>query len=373
MKVLGLMSGTSADGVDIALISIQGHKIKLDACKTFPYPSKLKVKILNAQNLKLPQISALNFEIGYFFANSALRFLKEKTISRKKIFCIGSHGQTVFHKTSGLQKEWNTFQIGEPSIIAAKLQAPVVTDFRPKDIALGGQGAPLTPYFHYSFFKKRNSLCVHNLGGMSNVTFIPFSNQKLKVLAFDTGPANCLIDGVIRSISKGRLNFDKGGRFASQGQIHWSLVKKWLKHPYFSKNIPKSCGQDEFGPKMILSIMKACRHLDKKDIAATVTAFTAQSMIQSYEKLILKKHKLKEIVFCGGGIKNTTLMRLIKQGLKKYSISFKTFDDYGIDSHAVEAVSFAYMAYQCLKNKTNHLPQTTGASRETILGKIIKP
>ncbi len=373
MKVLGLMSGTSADGVDVALLSINGNKIKLNAFKTFAYPLKLREKILSALNLPLPQISQLNFEIGGFFANSALRFLKEKRIPSKKIFCVGSHGQTIFHKTSGPQREWSTFQIGEGSIIAAKLQLPVVADFRPQDMALGGQGAPLTPYFHYSFFKNRDSLCVHNLGGISNVTFIPLKNQKSKVLAFDTGPANCLIDGVMRKISKGQLNFDRGGRLASQGKVHWSLVKKWLKHPYFSKSIPKSCGQDEFGPQMVSSIMKECHRLNKKDILATVTAFTSQSIIQSYEKLILKKHKLKEIVFCGGGVKNKTLMKQIKEGFQKYFISFKTFDDYGIDSHAVEAASFAYMAYQCIRNQTNHLPQTTGASRETILGKIIRP
>jgi len=299
MLTIGVMSGTSVDGVDVALVSIKGEKVELKGFRSYPYSPSLRKKILSAASLSLSEVSQLNFEIGKVFAKAVLSFLKKQRVSSKKIYCIGSHGQTVFHKTLGKKSEWSTFQLGEPSFIAAHTGILTVADFRPKDMAFGGHGAPLTPCFHYAFFKKRGPLVVHNLGGMSNMTYIPKGGRKSKVIGFDSGPANCLIDGVIRHLTSQK--YDSGGKLAASGRVHQGLVRRWMKNSFFSKKLPKSCGQEEFGENFIQKILKQTKGLSKKDIVATVTAFTAESIVKSYENYILKKNSLREIVFCGGG------------------------------------------------------------------------
>ncbi|HLD74563.1 MAG TPA: anhydro-N-acetylmuramic acid kinase [Bdellovibrionota bacterium] len=377
MKAIGLMSGTSADGLDVACISAnRKDQIKLLAFKTYPYPKTLQKKILKVHHARLSDVALLNFEIAYFFSDCIKRFLKKNRLKPRDMSCIGSHGQTVFHKTSGSKKEWTTLQIGEGSVIAALTGITTVTDFRPKDMALGGEGAPLSPYFHYSFFKNATNLAVHNLGGMSNVTFLLNKGNPREILAFDTGPANCVLDGAMRIFSKGLKNFDKDGKLAASGKIHERLVQKLLKHPYFKKKPPKSCGQEEFGPVFLKKVLRECRGLKKKDIMATLTAFVAQSIFLSYKKFMWSaahKHKLKEIIFCGGGIHNKTLMSAIRKDFSAYKIKISFFDDYGVSSDAVEACCFALMGLRCLQHKINHIPSATGASRATILGKIIYP
>jgi len=369
IQAIGLMRGTSADGVDVALVRINKNKIECRAFKTYPYPKTFQKKIFNALTLSLEETAILHFELGRFFARTVSSFLKSTKISSKNIFCIGSHGQTLFHRAKRAHKEGCTLQVGEASFIAALTQIKTVSDFRPQDIAVGGEGAPLTPWFHSIFFKNKKNISIHNLGGMSNLTYLSKSAEK--TIAFDTGPANCLIDLLMRT--KTRFLYDAYGRMAARGRIHKNLVHKWLKHPYFKKNPPKSAGQDEFGSAYLEKLLKDLKGVSLEDQCATLTYFTALSIVQAYEKFILKKHPLQEIVFCGGGVKNKTLMRFIQKGLEKYSIRFSTFDEYGISSDAVEAVSFALMAVYCLQHKVNHLPSATGASRATILGKISYP
>ncbi|MBI2609420.1 MAG: anhydro-N-acetylmuramic acid kinase [Deltaproteobacteria bacterium] len=367
IRAIGLMSGTSADGVDIALIKINKNKIKLEAFETYSYPKKIQKNIFNALNLSLEEIAALDFELGHFFSYTVNHFLKKNKISSKNIFCIGSHGQTLFHRTTGAQDKWCTFQIGEPALIATLTGIQTVADFRPHDMALGGHGAPLTPWFHAVFFKNKKNVSVHNLGGMSNLTYLG-SNS---IIAFDTGPANCLLDLFMRKHTS--YLFDSSGKMAARGSVYKNIVQKWMKHPYFKKAPPKSCGQDEFGSAYLEKLLKDLKGFSLEDQAATLTYFTAQTIIHAYEYFILKKNLLQEIIFCGGGVKNKTLMHFIQEGLKKYAVQFSTFDKYGISSQAVEAVSFALMGVYCLKKKSNHLPRTTGASRKTILGKISYP
>ncbi len=368
------MSGTSADGLDVACISVdKKDTIRLLSFKTYPYPQALHKKILNIEVCRLPAIAALNFEIADFFAACVNKFLKENSLKKHEIACIGSHGQTVFHKTLGKKSEWTTLQIGEPSIIAVKTGITTVADFRPQDMALGGEGAPLSPYFHYTFFKNQSNIAVHNLGGMSNVTFLYRKKGAEKIIACDTGPANCVLDGAMRALSNNKKNYDQDGKLAASGIVHEKLIQKFLKHPYFRKKPPKSCGQEEFGSIFLKKVLKECHGLKPGDTMATLTAFVARSIFISYKKFIFSKNGLKEIIFCGGGVHNKTLMGAIKKEFSFHKTKISFFDDYGINSDAVEACCFALMGLRALQKKINHLPSATGAERATILGKIVYP
>ncbi|MBI2026303.1 MAG: anhydro-N-acetylmuramic acid kinase, partial [Deltaproteobacteria bacterium] len=265
-----------------------------------------------------------------------------------------------------------------------------VSDFRPMDIALGGEGAPLTPYFHWVFFKNRENLAVHNLGGFSNVTVIPKKNSASSVFAFDTGPANYVINLAMRLVSHGKKDFDKDGELAKKGEVSQTTVEKWMKHPFFRKQPPKSCSIEVLGKEfledfkkeiLIRSLSRApaneplgIKNLQSKaDKISTVTEFVARSIVKSYDQFILPRCKLKEVVFCGGGAHNKTLMNVLSKQLFNRGIRVSYFDDYGISGDAVEAVSFAYFGYLCLNKKVNHLPQVTGALKSAILGKISYP
>src|SRR3989338_5810308 len=360
MKVVGLMSGTSADGLGVACISVNPQdQVKLIAFVTYPYPRALQKKIFDVHHADLGDIARLNFEIAYFFSDCVNKFLKKYHFRPRDIACIGSHGQTVFHRTCGPRQTWTTLQIGEPSIIAVKTGIATVADFRPKDMALKGEGAPLSPYFHSSFFKNRTHVAVHNLGGMSNMTYLFKEGKTRKVRAFDTGPANCVLDGAMRVLSKGKKNYDKNGELAARGKIHSKKLYTFLKHPYFSKTPPKSCGQEEFGRVFLEKVFRECRGLKEEDIMATLTAFVARSIFCAYEKFILNKNELKEIVFCGGGVHNKSLMKFIRQEFSSYKVKISFFDDYGVNSDAVEACCFALMGLRALQKKINHVPAAT--------------
>ncbi len=382
--VIGLMSGTSADGVDAALVEIEMNDgfplLRLKAFQTSPFSKKLKHMILRASSheaLAVDEICKLNFQLGEEFAQAAIRLTKLAHVPLTMIDLIGSHGQTIKHLPPKSLKPiefGSTLQIGEPSLIAERTGVTTVADFRPRDMAAGGHGAPLAPYLHYQLFRSLNyGVAVQNIGGISNMTYIAPGSKISDVIAFDTGPGNMLIDAVVTKLTHQKLDYDKEGRLAARGKIQTGLLKSLLKHPYFKKKPPKSTGREEFGvflaEKIIQKAQRLKKKLKKEDIIATVTAFTAYSIAGSYQQIILPKFKLKEIIVGGGGARNKTLFSMIQRLLP--SVQLKCFEDFHLNSNAIEAMAFALMAYETIHGKASNIPKVTGASHPVLLGKII--
>jgi anhydro-N-acetylmuramic acid kinase len=383
MKVIGLMSGTSADGIDAALTEIKGRggetKIKLIAFETYPFPRKVRKMILDASDPKtarVDRICQLNFYLGELFADAALRIAEKSGLGIRKVDLIGSHGQTIHHlpqeKKEGRYKIRSTLQVGEPSIIAERTGLTTVADFRPRDIAAGGEGAPLSPYLHYLLFPhNKKGLAVQNLGGISNVTVIPARATINDILAFDNGPGNMLIDGVVERLTQGRARYDKHGRRAAKGEVDRGLLKQLLKHPFIHQAPPKSTGREEFGSKLIEDIIKRAgrKKMPTTDLLATLTAFTAHCIGISFEKFILPRYQLAEVVVGGGGVRNPVLMLMLRERLKPVRIL--TFEDYNLSSDAIEAMAFALLAYETIQGRPGNIPAATGAARPVVLGKIV--
>jgi len=373
MLVIGLMSGTSVDGVDAVLVNIsertERKNIALISFKTYPYPRGVRQAIIEASSSgssSVEKICLLNARLGEIFASGASRIVSEANISMKDVKIIGSHGQTIHH----LPDRHCTLQIGEPSIIAERTGVTTIADFRPRDVAAGGHGAPLTPYLHYHLFREEKmTRAVQNIGGISNVTVLPAGGDLKKVLAFDTGPGNMVIDGLMEKGTGG--SFDKGGRLAEDGEVDRRLLTRLLSHPYLRKRPPKTTGREEFGSTLVEEIWKEGRrrHFPLKDLVATATAFTARTISDAYRRFILPRWRLSEIIVGGGGVKNRTLMRFLRELLTGIRIS--TFEDYGLNSDAIEAMAFALLAYEAYRGRTNNVPSATGARRAVVMGKIL--
>lgn len=354
---LGLMSGTSGDGVSLALASFnKDHSFKLLDYQTVPFPFSLAKVIQDGPNLKAPEISRLNIVLGEFFAKAAVKFLR-----RRKVFVIGSHGQTIYHGPKDSPQ--NTFQIGEPSIIAEQTGIPVIADFRMRDLAAGGEGAPLIPFFDEYFFGNQCLRALQNIGGIANVTVV---GKNHPTLAFDTGPGNCLIDWAIRKTSKGHLAFDASGKMASQGQVDRKAVSVMARHPYFKRRPPKSTGKELFNERFIPQNLLKAR---AEDLVATLTYFTAHTLHESFKRF-LPKH-IQEIIASGGGALNLTLMKHLRELF--WPTPVKTIADYGIPVQAKEPLAFAFFALRAMEGKINHSPSGTGARKACVLGKIIPP
>ena len=385
---IGLMSGTSADGIDVAIVEFKfsdRHPDKLcyrDICplffKTYPYPKKIKKELLNI--FKDPKkhksrIIKLDNVLGKLFGQAVNRALKSSKINKNTIKAIGSHGQTVWHKPYG--KNPFSLQIGNPKIINKLTSLPVIYNFREKDIKAGGQGAPLTPFLDWFLFKKqKKNIILVNLGGISNITFIPKDGSIKKVIGFDTGPANMLIDIAMRYYFK--KDYDKNGLIASKGKINENILKKLLSHPYFKKKPPKSTGHEDFGPSYFKKIKSLFRKLKKEDIIATLTAFTSYSIFYQLPHIdnhivaagfsLRKPHGASQIIFTGGGAKNKTMIKIFNNLLWGHEI--KTFDQLKLpfSSDAKEAVLIALLAYCYTKNIPSNIPSVTGAKKPIVLG-----
>lgn len=369
MRIVGLMSGTSTDGVDAAIVDIKNNKVKLLAFDTFAYPPSLRQNILELgeqKTCRAADISNLNFLLGEVFADAVIKLCRKNKISLKTIDLIGSHGQTIYHNPKG--KIPSTLQIGEPSIIAYKTGITTAADFRPKDIAGGGQGAPLVPFADYWLFKdKKLNRTVQNIGGIANVTYLPVHCKPKDIIAFDTGPGNMIIDRIANILSKGKLHFDKDGKIAAKGRVDIKILNQMLVHPYFRKRPPKTTGREEFGGNYTDIFYKKAKKMPPEDILATATAFTAVSISQAYKKFLPSMPD--EAILCGGGAQNKTLIKMLQQNLNGTIIRFT--DDFGINCNAKEAVSFAILAYATIKGIANNIPSATGAKQSLILGKII--
>ncbi len=368
MRIIGLMSGTSADGVDAAAIDIKKNKVKLLAFDTYEYPRQLRKNILRIaeqKSCKAGDISQLNFIIGRVFADAVIKLCRKSKINLKTIDLIGSHGQTVYHNPTG--KICSTLQIGEPSVIAYKTGITTVADFRPKDIAAGGQGAPLVPFADYWLFKhKKLNRAVQNIGGIANVTYLPAGCKIDEIIAFDTGTGNMIIDRIATVLSKGKLHYDKNGKIAGKGRVNKKLLDEIMRHPFLRKLPPKSTGREEFGAAYTEKLIK--RSIPLEDMLATATAFTACSIADAYRRFLPSMPD--EIILCGGGARNKTLIKMLRQNIKS-KILFT--DDFGINRDAKEAVSFAILAYAAVKGIANNVPGATGAKKPLVLGKIIPP
>jgi len=374
---MGLMSGTSADGVDAAIIDLNKNKVNLLAFDTFAYPLALRRSILELgeqKSCRPADISNLNFLLGQVFAEAVIRLCKKSRINLSTIDLVGSHGQTIYHNPKGLRFGKriirSTLQIGEPSIIAQRTGITTVADFRPRDMAANGEGAPLVPFADYFLFKdKRHNRAVQNIGGIANVTYLPAGCRPENIIAFDTGPGNMIIDRIANILSKGRLNYDKGGKIAAKGKVNIKILNEMLSHPFFLRKPPKSTGREEFGRENCDVFYKKAKNksLSPEDILATATALTAVSITRAYQRFLPQIPD--EVILCGGGAHNKTLVKMLQQNLHKVTIRLS--DDFGICCDAKEAVSFAILAYATIKGMPNNVPSATGADEALVLGKII--
>ncbi len=376
MMVIGLMSGTSADGVDAVLVDIRGTghslKVRLLAHRTVPYPAEFRVRLLGAMSSgTVADVCHLNAALGEWFARAALKLLKAARMPARRVALIGSHGQTLQHlpgprRESGVGKIRSTLQLGEPAVIAERTGITTVAGFRTRDMAVRGEGAPLTPYLHYLLFHHASrSRAVVNIGGIGNLTYLPARGGLGAVRAFDTGPGNMLIDGVMRHLTANRRTFDRGGRLAREGTPNESLLGTILEHPFLRRRPPKSTGREEFGERFVGYYLRQGKllGLSDADLVATATAFTARTIANAAKFL---PGRVDEVLICGGGAQNASLMRMLQDGWK--SATVRPVETTGWDGRALEAVAFAVFAYQHVKGVPCNLPSVTGAKKAVVLG-----
>jgi anhydro-N-acetylmuramic acid kinase len=377
MRVAGLMSGTSADGIDAAVVDITRQRVRLLAFDVFPYPTALRRQILRLcrpESARLDDICHYNFVLGELFAEAVIKLCSTSGISLSSIDLIGSHGQTIYHNPRGKRYRQttirSTLQIAEPSVIAHRTGITTVADFRPRDMAAGGEGAPLVPYADYILFAhNRLPRAVQNIGGIANVTFLPSGCTQDDIVAFDTGPGNMVIDSIIRLVSGGKKRLDGGGKMAAQGTVDKRLLNEMLRHPFLQRHPPKSTGREEFGVAFGERTYQraAKKGLADADVLATVTALTAKSIVQAYRQFLPTMPD--EVILCGGGAHNNTLVEMLRGELP--GAKMLSTDDFGISVDAKEAVSFAILAWATISGMTNSVPSATGAERPVVLGKII--
>ena len=356
---VGLMSGTSADGVTAALVEFRGGSVKVRKFETYPYPPRLKRRVLAAPTLLAPELSRLNFELGTRFAQAALK------ISRgARPTVVGSHGQTVWHGPSAVPP--NTLQIAEPSVIAERTGLPVVADFRPRDMAAGGQGAPLVPAFDLFLFGRGPRRAIVNIGGIANISLV--AGGKIRS-AFDAGPGNALMDEAVRRATRGRSEMDRGGRLASRGRADEKALKRLLAHPYFKKGPPKSLDRTTFGPALLDRSFPRIDASNLSDVLATLAELTARSLRFAILENAPDGAGPAEIVVSGGGALNAHLMRRLSALFSPVRVT--TTAAHGLPVMAKEAACFAWLAARALDGKPNHCPAATGARGVRILGKIV--
>jgi anhydro-N-acetylmuramic acid kinase len=382
MLVLGMMSGTSADGIDVALARISGAPPNLNAKllghTSVKFPVALRKEILRVAEqhpITAGALSQLNFRLGELFANAALAACRKFRVSPRRISLIGSHGQTIFHQGEPAnflgRPTASTLQIGEPATIAARTGITTVGDFRPADIALGGQGAPLVPYVDYLLYRhKKFGRVSLNLGGIANITVLPRAAKPQQVLAFDTGPANMLIDALVSHFTRGRLRFDENARLASQGRSVRALLDDLLRDPYLKLAPPKSTGREYYGHAYLKKLLALGRRHRAKpnDLIRAATIFTALSVVDALNRFVIPKSKIHQLVVSGGGAHNPLILAQLFAALP--GIEVLPSSRLGIPEEAKEAFAFTLLAYETFHQRPANLPSATGARGPAILGKI---
>ena len=382
-RIVGLMSGTSLDGVDVAVVDLRGSARSLEvsvvAFDSIPYTRSMRERILKnsePESSSVSELSALQAELALVYAEAVKSTCSKHNIALVDIDLVGSHGQTVYHDPNPETGPGSTLQIGDPSMLAAHLGVAVVGDFRPADIALGGQGAPLVPYFDWAIFSSPDeNRILLNLGGIANITILPAGCRRDDVIAFDTGPANVVIDALMQRFSG--KTFDKNGAFASSGKADHDLLQNLLDHPYFALPAPKSTGRELFNSNYIDRLVADGykKGLSDQDIVATATELTVQSVLRSINGPLgaISDFQIApdRIIVSGGGVHNKVLMSGLSEGLPGSKVD--SISQHGMDPDAKEAVCFAVLAYEAMNGVSTGMPSVTGARGRAFLGKICFP
>lgn len=382
MLVMGLMSGTSADGIDVALAEIRGEPPKLrtrllrHASRTMPAGLRAEVlRIAEGGSCTAAEVSQLNFRLGMAFADAAKAACKEFRVARSRVKLIGSHGQTIFHQGRPVsflgRATASTLQIGEPAVIAARTGIPAVGDFRVADMAVGGQGAPLVPYADYLLYADEKIGRVSlNLGGIGNVTVLPAGAEPKQVVAFDTGPGNMLMDALVWHFSKKKQKFDRGARLARQGELNVKLLRALLRDPYLRLGPPKSTGREYYGRAYFEELLRLAKkhRAGPLDLIRTATEFTVSSVVDALKRFVLGKTKVQQLIVSGGGARNPLVMAQLAAALAPMAVLRSS--ELGVPEEAKEAYAFALLAYETWHRRPGNLPSATGAKKAVVLGKV---
>lgn len=372
--IVGIMSGTSLDGIDAALVKIDGYgeNTKVDLIKYIKkdMPEDIKEEIMNCCEVNrsdVRTICSLNFKLGYIFADAAKEVCKEANFSMNNLDLIGCHGQTIYHIPKGYDCFYkSTLQIGEPAVIAYETKTKVVSNFRTMDMAAGGQGAPLVPYTEYILYRSNKNRLLQNIGGIGNVTVLPGNCTVDDIYAFDTGPGNMIIDEVVREL-KG-IPYDKNGEIAAKGKLNEKLIDELMSIEYINKIPPKTTGRELFGKEFVHELIKRWKGIKDEDLIYTVTMFTAKSICENYKRFIFPNLKIEEVILGGGGSYNNTLVNMIKELLTDCKVMIQ--EDLGYSSDAKEAIAFAILANETVNNNFGNVTRATGANNKVILGNI---
>jgi anhydro-N-acetylmuramic acid kinase len=391
MVVAGVMSGTSADGVDVAVCRLAATpanggtpRVKLLGHVGVAYPKDVRAAVLSAMDadaIAVAELARLNWRLGEVYADAVEKAQKSVGVN---VALVGCHGQTVYHQ--GATEKYlgkalrATWQMGETAVIAERLRVPVIGDFRPADVAAGGQGAPLVPMLDYCMFRSAKvSRVLLNLGGIGNLTAIPAGADVDGVMAFDTGPGNMVIDACMRRLYE--REFDKGGAVARSGNVLREVVETILKEGYFSALPPKSCGREQFGEAFVSRFIAMCRKAGGRedrdeDVVATAAALTAASVVDAYRRFVwghvgqAAPLSPVEFVVAGGGTKNDVVLGMLRDGLEPLEVKVRMMEELGIPAQAKEAVAFALMAWLSWNGWAGNVPAATGARRAVVLGKV---
>ncbi len=385
--VIGMMSGTSADSIDSALVAVRENSgggfpaAKLKGFATHAYPKALRAEILRIAEggpSSAREISQLNFRVGEEFARAALAACRRWRVKPGQVTLVGSHGQTIFHQGApsslfGAQIA-STLQIGEPSVIAARTGITTIGDFRPADIAAGGQGAPLVPFVDYFLFRDgRRGRIALNIGGIANITVIPRGAMLENVIAFDTGPGNMVLDALVRRATRGKLLFDRNAQIAMRGKLIPKLLDALLAEEFFHRPPPKTAGREQFGEAYVRRLLAhpAARHAKNEDLIRTATVLTALSIVDAIHRYVPRRARIDDLIVSGGGARNPVLMAQLTAALG--GIRVLPSGDLGIPEEAKEAFAFAILAWETFHRRAGNVPSATGAARPAILGKICYP
>jgi anhydro-N-acetylmuramic acid kinase len=382
MIVAGVMSGTSADGINVALVRVTASspgragtpRLHFLAHAKYPYPKQVRRAVLttmNSINASVANLARLSFLLAELYADAVLATQRRFHL---KAELVGCHGQTLYHQGEAARflgrKLAVTWQSGEGAVLAARLGVPVVSDFRPADMGAGGKGAPLVPFLDFLLYRdSRVGRIVQNIGGIANFTAIPAGAAPNQVLAFDTGPGNMVIDAVTQHLF-GKA-YDRDGRLASSGAVLDRVISDVLRGPFFRRKPPKTAGREEFGREFTHEFIRRCGSVDKRDIVATATALTAKSIADAFRRFVLRRRNTyRDFIVSGGGANNPTLMAMLANELRPLGLQIRSSDEFGLPSEAKEAAAFALLAFQTWNRKPSNLLSATGAKRPAILGKI---
>jgi anhydro-N-acetylmuramic acid kinase len=374
LRVAGIMSGTSADGMDVAIVDIPARgRLRQIAAGHFPYPAAVRrevFELFDASRSSSPLVCRMNFVLGELYARAVIATARKARVPLASIHAVGSHGQTVWHEPPRPGRVGATLQIGEPAVIAERTGIPVVADFRVRDVAAGGQGAPLVPYADYVLLSHRRlNTAVQNIGGIANVTYLPAGGGLADVRAFDTGPGNMMIDRAAWLASGGRCAFDRGGRLAALGNVSRPMLSELMREPFLRRRPPKSTGRELFGVGRTDELWRRwvkSRRMLPADLVATLTAFTAASIAQAHRRFL---GKVDRAIICGGGVRNNLLMEMLSRELAPATVM--PIEAVGIASESKEAISFAILAAATLRGRRSNVPSATGARWPVVLGKIV--